>query len=168
MEEALNYIKEESFNMQVEQEKKATASIIAKPTKGAGKLSANSSTGSLTSLRRNKRGSLREACTAGGDDALSTELDDGTGRSEVSGRSLRSAEVKAEEQSEDSSSKGYDELWCSHCLDDKSVLLCAFCGCKVLHSLILSRELRFRLIISDCFLFYFICRSATGSTTPIS
>jgi hypothetical protein len=38
----------------------------------------------------------------------------------------RGAEARAEE-----SSVGFDELWCSHCLDDKSIVLCAFCGCKV-------------------------------------
>jgi hypothetical protein len=29
------------------------------------------------------------------------------------------------------SASEYDELWCSHCMDDHSVQLCAFCGCKV-------------------------------------
>jgi hypothetical protein len=26
---------------------------------------------------------------------------------------------------------GEDELWCTHCMDDPSIELCAFCGCKV-------------------------------------
>lgn len=26
---------------------------------------------------------------------------------------------------------GENELWCTHCMDDPSIELCAFCGCKV-------------------------------------
>ena len=26
-----------------------------------------------------------------------------------------------------------DDLWCTHCMDDPAVAVCAFCGCRVRH-----------------------------------
>lgn len=37
-----------------------------------------------------------------------------------------------EDQEAEAGSDEDDELWCTHCLDDDSIILCAFCGCKVL------------------------------------
>jgi hypothetical protein len=53
--------------------------------------------------------------------------------------------------SKESSSDGYDELWCTHCLDDKGVVVCAFCGCKVTNTGALCSLLLLVLCFVDAF-----------------
>jgi hypothetical protein len=171
LEDALNYIKEESFSAQLEGAAKASTPAApstngkggAKSANAVPKLTTSSSTGSINSLKR-KRGSQEEdGASSSAGDALSTEHDDvsRTGRSESSSGMRRSERSRPSSRYEtpragdkdgsvvgsdgdegaggggdeaapaEESSAGFDELWCSHCLDDKSVALCAFCGCKV-------------------------------------
>lgn len=88
-------------------------------------------------------------------------------RKDEKGSSAALSEASGSSKDEDDagdaeSSQGYDELWCTHCMDDKGVTVCVFCGCKVsaadgLFSL-------FNSIYS-----HMICvhRNATASTTPV-
>lgn len=145
----MNYIKEGEFNAQKEEAEKAAAATAAaakkasKETKEA--LSSHSSSGSLSSRRR--RGSpVEEEQTERddwGEDAVPKKGSDknsdrgserGSERGSVRGLSETSIKVKEESDGDDaesSSSVGYDELWCTHCMDDKGVTICVFCGCKV-------------------------------------
>jgi len=149
----MNYIKEGEFNAQKEEAEKAAAAIAAaakkasKETKGA--LSSHSSSGSLSSRRR--RGSpVEEEQTERddwGEDAVQKKGSDRSsdrgsergserGNERGAGESATLPKIKEEEggdaeDTESSSSAGYDELWCTHCMDDKGVTVCVFCGCKV-------------------------------------
>ena len=44
-----------------------------------------------------------------------------------------------------------DDLWCTHCMDDPAVAVCAFCGCRVRYAYIQS------LMRADCTPTYFLC-----------
>ena len=139
LEEALNYIKEEQFAAAQEVERLAAAEASKRAAKRTIPHSASNS-----SLQKRRRGNDTEAGDSGttAEDALGTEVDDERAMEEgVSPRrSVSSGSVAQQDgssagdaasQSEGTSTVGYDELWCTHCMDDKGVSICAFCGCKV-------------------------------------
>lgn len=146
LEEALNYIKEEQYNIHQEAEKVAAAEAAKKAPKRTIPHSSSSS-----SLQKRRRGNDSESHPTSdlAEDALGTEVD-GRGvcastcgseegvspRRSVSGGSLAVQEsvgdsASSGSQEEGTSTNSYDELWCTHCMDDKGVTICAFCGCKV-------------------------------------
>ena len=114
LEDALNCIKEGEFNAEKEAAEKAAAAAaaVSKKNTSKGTLSSNSSSNSLSSRRRSTP-SLSEHTPRDDRSATEKEGDDNN------------------EEDGEESSRGYDELWCSHCMDDKGVTVCVFCGCKV-------------------------------------
>jgi hypothetical protein len=179
LEEALNYIKEESYRKQqaeldkekgdkqsngsAEDSEQRRSKLAAKRTAAAAAAAASSASSHSHSVRRAgsreslSRGSDCEGTGAtkgtvtgtgedGGDnDAGADRSDSGAGGGadwEESG-SLPHPTAAADAvaagpgsgsptaSSTSTSTSEYDELWCSHCMDDHSVQLCAFCGCKV-------------------------------------
>lgn len=132
----MNYIKEEQFNAQQEAEKSAAVEAAKKTSKRS--LPHSSSTSSLQKRRRgNDADAVEDAQGAELDDEGRRAIEEGVSpRRSVSDSSMSvapEASSTANSQGQDGSSttNSYDELWCTHCLDDKGVTICAFCGCKV-------------------------------------
>jgi hypothetical protein len=44
-----------------------------------------------------------------------------------------------------------DDLWCPYCLDDTTILVCGFCGCKVRYACLSSANLNAMIGIQKCF-----------------
>ena len=124
LEEALNYIKEGEFTAQKEAAEKAAiaAAALNKKKEKETALSSHGRSNSLSSRRRRGSPELLHA------DELPTERDD---LSSNHSRKEGSAGEEVSKEGDAESSNGYDELWCTHCMDDKGVTVCVFCGCKV-------------------------------------